>query len=160
MFVSLLVAMGIHKLPRVYMYWARRFAYSGPKCFTSDVMGRSRFLCLLKFLRFSSTTGVTTPKDRIEPFLDLIRQRCQSFVTPGRDIAVDESLMLWKGRLGFKQFIRTKRSRFGIKVFVLCPSDAKWSGYSLNFEARMTKVAPHLTLPHRALASLRLWWFT
>ena len=42
--------------------------------------------------------------------------------------------MLWKGRVGFKQFIRTKRNRFGIKVFVFCPSHADFSGYSWNFE--------------------------
>ena len=47
---------------------------------------------------------------------------------------MDEALILWKGRLGFKQFIRIKRSQFGIKVFVLCPSDQRWSGFSWNFE--------------------------
>lgn len=146
-FVSLLMSMGIHKLPRIYMYWAQRFAYSGPKCFTSEVMGRSRFLCLLKFLRFSHAANVkkNSPKTRIEPFLDLIRLSCQSLLMPGRDIAVDESLMLWKGRLGFKQFIRTKRSRFGIKVFVLCPSDAKWSRYSWNFEVYYGKDTAYIT---------------
>lgn len=99
-------------------------------------MGRSRFLCLLKFLRFSPASKVqkNSPRSRVEPFFDLLRQRCQSLLTPGRDIAIDESLMLWKGRVGFKQFIRTKRFRFGIKVFALCPSDPKWSGYAWNFE--------------------------
>lgn len=30
------------------------------------------------------------------------------------------SLLLWKGRLFFKQYIPTKHSRFGIKLYVLC----------------------------------------
>lgn len=29
-------------------------------------------------------------------------------------------MALWKGRLSFKQFIKSKRHRFGIKLFVLC----------------------------------------
>ncbi|CAM4570566.1 unnamed protein product [Leuciscus chuanchicus] len=37
-----------------------------------------------------------------------------------RDLCVDESLMKWKGRLAFRQFIPSKRHRFRVKFFVLC----------------------------------------
>jgi len=33
-------------------------------------------------------------------------------------------LVLFKGRLAFKQFIRTKRARFGIKLFEFCTHSA------------------------------------
>ena len=69
-----------------------------------------------------------------EPFLDLLRHRSQSLMRPSRHIAIDEALILWKGRLGFRQFIKIKRARFGIKVFVLCPTGKGWDGYSWNFE--------------------------
>ncbi len=39
---------------------------------------------------------------------------------PFKDLCVDESLMKCKGRLAFSQYIPTKRSRFGVKFFVLC----------------------------------------
>ncbi|XP_068250593.1 piggyBac transposable element-derived protein 4-like [Palaemon carinicauda] len=45
-----------------------------------------------------------------------------------------EALVLWKGRIGFRQFIKTKRARFGIKVFVMCNSEIEWSGYCYNFQ--------------------------
>ena len=48
---------------------------------------------------------------------------------PEKEICVDESLVLFKERLRFKQYIRTKRARFGIKLFSLCSSD----GYLWNF---------------------------
>ncbi|XP_067939831.1 piggyBac transposable element-derived protein 4-like [Watersipora subatra] len=32
----------------------------------------------------------------------------------------NESLLAWKGRLSFRQYIPSKRSRFGIKLFALC----------------------------------------
>ena len=48
-------------------------------------------------------------------------QKCMS--------TVDESLVLFKGRLSFRQFIRTKRARFGIKIYQLCTS----SGVLLDF---------------------------
>ena len=39
-------------------------------------------------------------------------------MNPGIHIAVDEALLLWKGRLIFRQIIKTKKSRFGIKAFL------------------------------------------
>ena len=45
---------------------------------------------------------------------------------PYQKLVIDESLVLWRGRLSFKQYIPSKRHRFGLKLFVLC--DCK-SGY-------------------------------
>ena len=45
-----------------------------------------------------------------------------------REISIDEELLLWKGRLAFKQYIPLKRARFGIKMFRLCET----SGYLWN----------------------------
>ncbi|KAF0747901.1 Uncharacterized protein FWK35_00022580 [Aphis craccivora] len=45
-------------------------------------------------------------------------------------MCIDESIVEWKGRLCFKQFIPSKRHRFGIKLFVLCDCE---SGYILDF---------------------------
>ena len=42
--------------------------------------------------------------------------------------------MLYKGRLFFKQFIKTKRARFGIKIFFVCPGHPDWQGFSWDFE--------------------------
>ena len=75
--------------------------------FCQEVMSRNRFLCILKFLRFSLYALVTKdPRTRTEPFLDLLQQRSQSLVRPSRHVAVDEALMLWRGCLGFQQFIK------------------------------------------------------
>lgn len=41
---------------------------------------------------------------------------------------MDEELLLWKGRLVFKQYIPLKQARFGIKIFSLCEN----SGYLWN----------------------------
>ena len=38
---------------------------------------------------------------------------------PSQNLSLDESLLLFKGRLHFKQFIRIKRARFCIKMFLL-----------------------------------------
>ncbi|VDP10112.1 unnamed protein product [Heligmosomoides polygyrus] len=41
-------------------------------------------------------------------------------VRPGRRVYIDESLVPFRGRLLFRQYILSKRHRYGIKVFKLC----------------------------------------
>ena len=53
----------------------------------------------------------------------------QSLLTLEENISVDEALLLWKDRLSWKQFIRTKRTLFGFKSFVLAKVS---SGYVWN----------------------------
>ena len=43
-------------------------------------------------------------------------------------ISIDEELLLWKGRLSLKQYIPSKHSSFGLKLFSLCED----SGYLWN----------------------------
>ncbi|XP_033101292.1 piggyBac transposable element-derived protein 4-like [Anneissia japonica] len=52
-----------------------------------------------------------------------VKQRCASVYEPGCDLSIDESLLLFKGRLLFK------RSRFGVKFYEICTS----SGIMLDF---------------------------
>ncbi|KAG8223608.1 hypothetical protein J437_LFUL003476 [Ladona fulva] len=67
---------------------------------------------------------------KILPILNYLVEKFSSVYIPRQAIVVDESLLLWKGRLSWRQFIPSKRSRFGMKFFVLCESI---SGYIWKF---------------------------
>lgn len=93
------------------------------------------FHLLLKFLHFidNSTINENTKSRKlvkVGPLLNHLRYKFMTSYIPEKDIAVDESLIGWKGRLGWKQYIPSKRKRFGIKLFALCEST---SGYMSNF---------------------------
>lgn len=38
---------------------------------------------------------------------------------PDKDLCIDESMMLWRGRLSFRQYIQNKRHKYGIKFYML-----------------------------------------
>ena len=117
------------------MYWSTNEMFH--TSIFSKVMARDRFLLILKFIHFNDNEDPnydTDSEDRdrlhkIRPLIDLLRERCQKVYQPGCDLSVDESLVLFKGRLHFKQFIRTKRARFGVKLYELTTSD----GITLDF---------------------------
>ena len=58
----------------------------------------------------------------------------------GKKLSIGKSLVLFKGRLNFKQYIKTKRARFGIKLFQLCTSD----GIILDYIIYHGNMAPQL----------------
>ncbi|KAJ6639382.1 PiggyBac transposable element-derived protein 4, partial [Pseudolycoriella hygida] len=48
--------------------------------------------------------------------------------TPGKNLSLDESLLLFRGRLSFRQYIKNKSAKYGIKFYELTTND----GYVLN----------------------------
>jgi hypothetical protein len=47
---------------------------------------------------------------------------------PDKELSLDESLLLYRGRLHFRQYIKSKKARYGIKFYILATAD----GYVLN----------------------------
>lgn len=134
-FFALYFLTGLVKCPQFSDYWSTDNLCTGPPVFHKSVMSRNRFLSILKFIRFSSPDlyKPSAPLTRLGIFMALIRENCQNLVDPGPIFAIDEQLMLYKGRLHFRQYIKSKRSRFGIKIFSLCPSAPELRGYTWNF---------------------------
>ena len=116
-------------------YWARKPLKPGIHFYTQAGMSRDRYFSIMKLLRFSTVNKVdeNDPSTRLNTFCDMLTDISMKNVDAGEHIAIDEALVLWKDRLHFGQFIRTKRARFGIKLFVVCNSEKDWIGYNWNF---------------------------
>lgn len=98
----------------------------------SRTMPRDRFFSILSMLHFSNNEQ-NQGTDRLYKVHEVLKRIKRSFsimFQPFQDLVIDESMVLFKGRLIFKQYIRTKRHRFGIKLFVLCDCE---TGYVLDY---------------------------
>ena len=134
-FLGLLFLTGIIRKPAINLYWSTDPLYSTP--LFGAIMSRNRFQLLLKFLHFNDNAKMPGAHDpspdklfKVRPLLDHLGEKFGEVYTPSCNISIDESLLLWKGRLGFKQYIALKRARFGIKCFMLCED----SGYTFKFK--------------------------
>lgn len=114
-FLALQLYMGIVKYPKIQDYWNRDFLFGGPVIFHSEIMSRNRFCSILKMLRFSDPKAFVKgkPMTRLAMFFSYVRENCMNFIDPGETVAIDECLLLYKGRLHFKQYIKTKRHVLG-----------------------------------------------
>lgn len=88
-----------------------------------EIMSRDRYTLLLKILHFcDNNIEIYDPIMKIRHILEKLKTSFKTAFYPYEKLCIDESLLLFKGRCYFKQYIPSKRSRFGIKCFVLCDS--------------------------------------
>ncbi|KAK4309138.1 hypothetical protein Pmani_000613 [Petrolisthes manimaculis] len=130
LFFCIMLLMSHNKKNRINDYWSKDEVYE-QKIF-GKLMSRDRFLQLLRVLHFTDNTiRVENDKlQKIRPVMEKLRNSFKTMFKPFQDLCVDESLMKWRGRLSFRQFLPLKRHRFGVKMFVLCDCD---SGYISDF---------------------------
>ena len=101
-------------------------------------MSGRRFELIMKFLHLndSSKQPARGSNDfdklyKIGPLLDKIVQSFKTVYTPHQNISVDESIIGFKGRLSWIQYLQKKPTKWGIKAWVM--ADAS-NGYVSNFK--------------------------
>lgn len=73
---------------------------------------------------------------KIANIIDHLNNKFQQLYNLERNLALDESLLQWKGWLSINQFIRNKSATVGIKTYEICESQ---SGYLWRFEVHAHK---------------------
>lgn len=130
LFLGILLWMGLCKLPSIPKYWSKCPLYQNK---IKKKMSRNRFELLLRTWHFSNneeaSVSLSDRLHKLTPLLTQLNERYQYVLTPGEDICIDETVVPFKGRLSFRQYIKGKRYKFGIKLFKLCTN----GGYTYVF---------------------------
>lgn len=134
-FIGLLLWMGLHPLPRISDYWSTKVIYKNnvaPK-----VMSRNRFQLILRFWHFNNND--TLQQDgrlgKIAPLVSHLNNMFKLMKSPDEEMVIDESMVPFRGRLVFKQYIPMKTHKYGIKLFKICDT----SGYTYGIIVYMGK---------------------
>ena len=129
-FVGMQILMGICKLPHITMYWSKHHFLTPSLC---SIMTLTRFKQIWRYMHLNDSTNFVPhgqpgwdPLFKLRMLLDLVTPRLESEYNVHEQLTVDEAMIPFKGRLGFKQYMKDKPMKWGIKVFVLV--DAK-NGY-------------------------------
>ena len=122
-FLGLILRMGLVRLGFLENYWSKKRIYQ--QAIPISVLSRNRFQLLLSMIHFSNNA---TAQDgdclaKIQPVIDILESNFKNMFCPEKDIVIDETLIPWRGRLIFRQYIPNKAHRYGIKMFKLCSVD-------------------------------------
>ena len=132
--IALTLNMGVVKKPFLRLYWSTDTIFQTP--FFPAVMSRDRYLQIMRYLHFVDNREEVKDKNlpgydklfKVRKLLDLLLPRFTEVYNPERKLAIDETLIKFKGKVHFRQFIPIKPGRFGIKCFTLAESS---SGYAI-----------------------------
>ncbi|KAL4720302.1 hypothetical protein ACJJTC_001832, partial [Scirpophaga incertulas] len=129
-FLAVQILQGLYPLVEEESYFC--FNGFGTLQYFGKIMSYNRFLLLKTMLHFvdNQTLQDTTRLCKIRPVVDYFNHKFSSLYMPSQEIAIDESLLKWHGRLNFAQKISSKAAQVGVKTYELCESS---SGYLWKF---------------------------
>lgn len=96
----------------------------------SNVMTGRRYEQLLRAFNCTNDRQSKDRLNKVSSLLQILIRNYQKAFSPEEALSLDESLLLHRGRLSFKQYIKNKRAKYGIKFFELCSPN----GYNHNIE--------------------------
>lgn len=107
-FIGLLLHTGTIKMNRLADYWKITRLFNIP--FFRENMSRDRFLIILRCLHFAKNRP--EHPDRlfsVRLLIDHFNNKMQEIYSPTRELSLDEGMVLWRGRLIIRQYIKGKR---------------------------------------------------
>ena len=144
--VGILIFMGTLNSGAYDTYWETRLnaakngvAYSGSP-FISEESGvtLTQFEQFVRFVHFADNSAAPDPDEpgydkawKIAEYLKLFNDACGKGWTVAKEVSIDEMMIAYKGRCGWKQYMPDKPNSWGLKLWGLCASK---TGYMHAFE--------------------------
>ncbi|CAH1977065.1 unnamed protein product [Acanthoscelides obtectus] len=95
-----------------------------------DVSGSHEVRVIWNDCSDNETTDRTNRIYKIQPLADGLVTNFQAACIPKKDVCIDETMIPFRGRLSFRQYIPGKRHKYGVKIFKLCAE----KGYTYNLK--------------------------
>lgn len=143
---GILYAMGVHKGGRLNIseFWATDG--SGHERIIAS-MSQRRFSFLLRCLRFDDkgTRNQRKETDKlaaVRELMEIFNKNCKTHYCVGHYLTLDEMLLAFHGRCGFRMHIPSKPAKYGIKVFSLVDARIFYT-YNLEIYCGKQPVGPY-----------------
>lgn len=133
-FLGLCLLQGQTKCPTIRKLFSKHPLYYRP-VFSATMSGR-RFETILRSFNTHSDPDISPGQSsddrltKVRPLLNMMIKRFSEAYVPDKELSLDESLLLWRGRLMFRVYNQRKSAKYGILFYELTTSD----GYVLNIE--------------------------
>lgn len=122
--IALLFHTGTIRVNRLEDYWKTNELFNF-HIFRST-MSRNRFMLLLRVLHFCKNPGQndnpTSRLHKIDKMTNYFNKTMEELYQPSKNLSIDESMVLFRGRLMFRQYIKNKRHKYGIKLYMMTES--------------------------------------
>jgi len=128
--------------------------------FHFNILKQDRLYCVLRFLHFSDNknehdkTEENSTDWKIRAVLDKLSDSYAKYYSLTDHLAVDEIILLFKGRVILKQNIPKKQKQFGIKLYKLCDSKLYTNNMTVCACKDRKCATPSMTATHATVTEL------
>ena len=91
---------------------------------------------------------------KVRPLLDRLANTFRKEYRPSKFVSIDEGMVKYKGRLGFKQYMPTKPVKWGIKVWVHADATNSFVSTMQAYTGKKNAGQPEHGLGHRVVCDL------
>ncbi|KAG7455924.1 hypothetical protein MATL_G00246210 [Megalops atlanticus] len=138
-FISIVIYLGLVKPSAARDMWRKDRLHNHP--FPASVMPGYRFEAINAYLHMSDPAADAVNDQlrgqpgydalfRLKPLQEQILTACRAYYHPRQNLSIDERMVPSKARIGMKQYMKDKPTKWGFKLFVLADS---CSGYTCDF---------------------------
>ncbi|XP_055958740.1 piggyBac transposable element-derived protein 4-like [Patella vulgata] len=167
--MGIVISMGVIRLPSITDYWSSNNVLCIP--FFREVISRDKFWNLHVADPLPDNVSYPSKSYKIQWLLDHVNMRSQELYEMGQNIAVDETMVKFKGRIGFRQYNPKKPTKWGMKLFTLADSNTSYMWQQNLYvgadgrETELSKCAQHVldlveplsNLSHTVYADRYFW---
>ena len=111
-FFGIIIEKGLVQMPKLKYYWSNSQLYESE--IIRNAMSREKFELLLKFWHFSNNDSKNSNQDELftlKLVVGWLKASFPSVYMPSSTITNDKTMMQWRGRLLFTQYIPGKRHK-------------------------------------------------
>ena len=136
--------MSVTDLPDMKMFWSKDLFFG--RFALANVMCHSRFERLSQYFHVADRSNynqVDPNHDKlhlVREIPDFINQNCVDNYRPHKESSIDEAMTAFRGTLGFRQYMSSKPTKYGIKVWVHADST---NGYTNKFKVYVGRPVGH-----------------
>lgn len=122
-FLGLLILMPLISRPRIKDYWSKKTLIDTPGI--KKVFSRDDFLQIKKNIQLHNANEYDKedPFHKIRPMLTEILHNTNENYVPPQSLALDETMIAFKGRSKYKVYMPLKPVRYGFKAFTVTSSE-------------------------------------
>ena len=140
-FIGINILMGVNSLPDAELYWNQN-PLIGNKGI-QNTMTCNRYQNVQQYFHVSDReTEPARGADnydrlyKVRPIIDMVSDTFKSRYVLSREVAVDEAMVRYTGRLSFRQYMPAKPIKRGIKIWMMCDSN---TSFLANFNVYLGK---------------------
>ena len=157
LYLFVYIYLSVYNLPEIWMLWENSIFF---KSIIPRILSKNKYNLINKYFTISNLTKLeeSQKSEKILPIINYLNIKWKEAYPYTKYLSIDEAMTSYKGEIYFRQYMKDKHKRFGIKLFSKASADKGYcyhmmlyTGKNFEFDKKYgigTSVIKELTKDH------------